>query len=60
MANEIKLRDWLVPCLKRLARQHEQFIDWAADSLDLSHYHMLWVAFFKGLIIGVILCWTLF
>ena len=34
---------------------HKRYINWWKDKLNISDYAMLWLAFIKGLIIGLLI-----
>ncbi len=34
---------------------HKKYLNWWKKNLNLSNYGLLWIAFFKGLIFGMVL-----
>mgnify|MGYP001178444924 CR=1 FL=1 len=43
--------------LKRLAKSHENLVKITLDTLDLSMYSALWISFFKGVLVVLLLQW---
>ncbi len=40
--------------INNVIEKHKQLIKWYQDKLRLSDYQLLWVVFFKGIIISII------
>ena len=43
--------------LRKFFKWHEKNIDWWMNQLDINYYGVMWIAFFEGLILGLLLMW---
>ncbi len=41
--------------MKNIIKRHKKFIAWYQEKLSLSNYQLLWLVFFKGVVITIVI-----